>query len=816
MKLSIDIKKDVLPHLLAVVVFYLVILIYFYPVILENKDINQHDITQWEGASKELRDYRESTGEEGLWVNTMFGGMPAYLVNLEWSDWAIKGFKSVISLGLPHPVRNIFIAFISFYILLLSFKVRPLLAIGGAIAFGLSSYMIIGLSAGHNARIGAIAFMPMVLAGIHLVISSGKKYLGIGLTALAMTFHLRENHLQITYYLMFIVALYGLVQFYAAYKDQLLPDYFKKLLLLSVAVILAVFSNLGRFWTTMEYSKYSIRGKSELSIVQNENFDPEGISKNYAFAYSNGIFEPLTMVIPDIFGGSSSNYLAMDPESETLKALQRAQDPNAQQLVNYTSSYWGNQGISAPYYAGAVIFLLFVIGSFYAEKKYKIWLLSLIVISVMLSWGDSFKAFNYFMFDYFPGYSKFRSVTFSIVIAFIALPLLGTIGLEKILSSENQFKIPKKLWWALGTAAGFVVLVIISSGFAGYTKDYESQLPMWFLNALIDDRQSLLLSDALRSLGFISAGGIIILLMYKNILKKSLGLGFIIFLIFIDMITVDKRYLNKEMFVRSRENTISMSEADKAIRADKEPGYRVYNIAGNAWEESKTSNFHRSLGGYHGAKLRRYQELYDYCIQNETTSLIDNLRKGSIDFSSFSVINMLNAKYFLFGNTTNELLPNISANGNAWFIQNIIKVNDANEEIAQTCEVNSKTSMVVNKNKFPELKDSYTGTGNITLNRYTPKELEYTVTANNAGIVVFSEIYYPEGWTASIDGQPATIINGNYVLRALEVPAGQHTVVFSFNPKSYLIGNKVMMISSILTLFLFFGIIFIEIKNKKE
>ncbi|MDH5597804.1 MAG: YfhO family protein [Cyclobacteriaceae bacterium] len=336
------------------------------------------------------------------------------------------------------------------------------------------------------------------------------------------------------------------------------------------------------------------------------------------------------------------------------------------------------------------------------------------------------------------------------------------------------------------------------------------------LNALIDDRKSLLLSDAFRSLGFILAGGIVILLMYKNILKQGVGLGIFIFLLFIDMISVDKRYLNKEMFVRSRENTISMSEADRAIMADKEPGYRVYNIVGNAWEESKTSNFHRSLGGYHGAKLRRYQELYDYCIQNETASMIENLRKGTMDFSSYSVINMLNAKYLTFGSTTNELLPNISANGSAWYIQNVIKVNDANEEIAQTCEVNSKTSIVVNKNKFPELKDSYTGTGSVLLNRYSPREMEYTVQGDSEGMVVFSEIYYPEGWTASIDGQPATIINANYVLRALEVPAGQHTIVFSFNPKSYIIGNKVTMISSLLTLFLFFGAVFIEAKTLKQ
>ncbi|HMQ00786.1 MAG TPA: hypothetical protein PKC24_13480, partial [Cyclobacteriaceae bacterium] len=423
--------NQLIPHIVAVLVFLVITIVFFKPVFFDNKTLSQGDILQWEGSSKELRDFRNERGEEGLWASAMFSGMPAYLVNVQWSDGIITNIKKILSLWLPHPVRNIFLACLCYYIMLLCFGIRPYLAMAGAIAFGFSSYMIIGLMAGHNARIGAIALLPLLMAGVHLVYS-GKQLQGFALAAAGLALHLRESHVQITYYFLFILLAYAIMQLVLAIRNKTLPVFIKSSALLIAAAVLAIGTYFGQLWSTYEYSKYSMRGPSEIKAASADG--AAGLEKDYAFQYSNGILEPMVLMIPNFFGGSSSNYFVQDRDSESYKALMRSGDEQtAQQLARFTSAYWGSQPATAPYYAGAIVVLLFVLGIVFAPRVYMYWLVPVSVISIALSWGNNFEAFNYFMFDYFPMYNKFRSVTFALMIILFAMPLLGLLGLEELL-----------------------------------------------------------------------------------------------------------------------------------------------------------------------------------------------------------------------------------------------------------------------------------------------------------------------------------------------------------------------------------------------
>ncbi|MDH4059090.1 MAG: hypothetical protein OEU76_10005, partial [Cyclobacteriaceae bacterium] len=575
---KINFQEHVFPHLIAIVVFLLVTLIFFRPLFFENKVLNQGDITQFLWGSKELRDYREATGEEGLWSTSMFSGMPAYMINVEWSNGVVKKLKSVLSLYLPHPVNNIFLAFLCYYILLIVFRIRWEFSIAGALAFGLCSYMIIGLAAGHNARIGAIAFMPLVMSGIHLVFTN-KRWLGLGVTAAALALHLRENHLQITYYLILIVGIYGLAQLWQSYKEKKLQSFATSLAVLIPAALIAAGTFFGPMWAAAELGKYSTRGPSELKIPGGDG--EAGLAKDYAFQYSNGILEPATFLVPNFFGGSSSNYLVNDPESATFKALQQVNDQNSfNQLAQFTSSYWGSQPLSAPYYIGAIVCFLFVLGVLLIEGPYKWWLITISLIGIVLSWGSNFPTLNYFLFDYLPGLNKFRSVTFSMIMVFFAFPMLGLMGLEKAVNGSEDRHLKRNLLIAFGVTGGLCFLLWIFPGIMGFVKDFERELPAWLLNALKEDRKALLRSDVLRSFFFIALA---FAMLYFNILKwistKVLALTLFL-LVFIDLGLVDSRYFTQENYRRKRDNSsFEPNKADLEIKKDKGI-FRVFNLAG--------------------------------------------------------------------------------------------------------------------------------------------------------------------------------------------------------------------------------------------
>ena len=807
---NIIFKEQVLPHLIAAIIFLAVTIIFFNPVFFDNKVISQHDIQQWEASSKSLRDYRAATGEEGLWAESMFSGMPAYLVNLEWSNGVIVNIKQIFSLGLPHPVINIYWAFLSYYILLLAFRVRPMFAIAGALAFGLSSYMIIGLSAGHNARIGAIAFMPLVVAGIHLAFSN-RRILGFAVTALGLALHLRENHLQITYYLLLIVLAYGLVQLIMAVRENKLTPFFKNLGLLIPAALLAVGTFFGQFWAIQEYSAYSIRGKSEL-VSKNEA--GSGLDRDYAFYHSSGLLETMAVMIPNIYGGASSNYLVQDESSATYTALIRSGDNNtANQLAQYSSAYWGPQAFTAPYYGGAIICFLFVLGIVFAEKKYVWWLVGVGVLGMMLSWGRHFDSFNYFMFDYLPGYNKFRSVTFAIIILLFAMPLLGMLGLEKLLEIGINKETKKKLIVIFASTGGLCLLIWLGAGMFSFLRDGESQLPAWFLSALKEDRKALLRADAFRSFAFILG---MFLVLYSDARKRISVFGFYAFLIFMvamDLSIVDRRYFSLDNYQRKRTANFSPTGADEEILKDKS-NYRVYSLQESFSQEARTSYYHNSLGGYHGAKMRRYQDLYDSCLSKETNEFINDAQTGGLQFANYGVLNMLNTKYIVFGPDKSNLIRNPAANGNAWFVKDAVRVNSATEELAKVCEVNTRNSAVIDNSKFQIQNFQYDSTSQIQLKELNPKRIVYESSSATDGLAVFSEIYYPNGWQATIDSKEVPILRADYILRALEVPAGRHEIVFEFKPRPYVIGNKITMASSWLLLLVVAGSLGLTFRKK--
>ncbi len=786
------------PHIIAIISFLVISIFMYRPIVFEGKVMDQNDINQGVGAGSEIREYRQRTGEEALWTNSMFSGMPAYLISLNWSGGQIlQTTQKILLLYLPRPVGENFVAFVTFYILLLTFGVRPYLALGGALAFGMTTFFVVSIQAGHMWKIRAIAYMPLVLAGIRLVFI--KKYLpGFILTAFALALEINANHLQITYYLFLLLLIYGISELAGDIMEKKINEFLKKAGILALAGFLAVGANIGKLWTTYEYGKYSIRGKSELTSTPSES--SEGLDREYAFRWSSGKWESMTMFIPHLYGGGSGMYNGKNSEVSEVLRRNNVQRSEITQYERYYLGYWGLQpGTAGPAYAGAVICFLFILAFFFVDNKTKYWILAGVILSVMLSWGKNFPSFNNLMFDVFPAYNKFRAVTMVIIIALMLLPLLGFLGLENLLQSEWNKETQKKLFIATGVAAFVALFALI------VTKPPAIEgAPAWLSEAVFKDRKAIIQSDVFRTLFYVLITFGAVFFYMKQKISFHIFAVILIVLIVLDLGLVNSRYLNDSGYKKESNKTyLDKTPADEVILNDTELNYRVLNLQ-DPFNEARTSNFHKSLGGYHGAKIRRYQDLISRYLVPEIQQIIEDQK---VTRENTNVISMLNAKYILAGLQANAVIPNPNSNGAAWFVENVVKVNTPDEEIDQLGQVDLSRTAVINQTNFQINEIRKDSAAQITLTAYQPNNLVYRASNNTNSLAVFSEIYYPKGWRAFVDDSEAEILQVNYVLRGLELPPGNHEIEFRFEPDAYYVGNRIMMISSvILVLVLAFGV----------
>jgi hypothetical protein len=804
--------KNLLPYFAAIIIFLIVTLAYLSP-IMEGKSLRQSDTMSWTGAAKEILDFRTANnGEEPLWTNSMFGGMPAYMISLLTPSNNIIAFfgNAMILFSLPSPANMIFLYFIGFFILLLVLRVNPWLSIIGALAFGFSTYFFIILEAGHNTKALAIGYMAPVFAGIILAMR-GKYLWGAVLTALFLALEIKMNHIQMTYYLMILVLIYMLFELYQKIKDKQILGFIKASTALLFSVIIAVSINVTNLWTSYEYSKETIRGKSELT--SNSDVKTKGLDMDYATQWSYGVDETFTLLIPDFKGGSSSGKLG--ESSEAYSVLKQNVVPNIKQITSQMPLYWGSQPFtSGPVYAGAIFVFLFILGLFIVKGPMKWTLLTATILSIALSWGKNFMPLTQFFFDYFPMYSKFRAVASILVIAELTIPLLGILALNNIFSKKvDKSEVLKWGKISLYITGGLCLIFALGgSSFFTFRSAADAQLPYpeWLMDAIVADRKSNFSMDAWRSLGFILATAALIWAFVENKLKSGYAITALMLLVLIDMIPVNKRYFDNSNFTSKRnvEVPFQATAEDLMILEDKDPNYRVYNITINPFNDASTSYFHKSIGGYHGAKLRRYQDLIEYHISK----------------NNMKVLNMLNTKYFIVpdANKAPQVQRNIAALGNAWFVENYKLVENPDSEITALSNFEPATTAIVDKKFTDYLKNYKIGKdslSSIKLTNYKANHLTYQANTKKDELTVFSEIYYDKGWKAFLDGKEIPYIRVNYVLRALIVPQGEHKIEFRFEPESYYTGEKIGYASSIILLLMLLGMcgkeIYVFISNNK-
>jgi len=810
-------KNKYIPHLIALVTIIVLTLVYFSPT-LDNKVLQTHDTTVFAGSVNEILEHREQYDEDPLWTNSMFSGMPAYLIAARFpGNLFAPVYRLFRNIGIP--LAPVLLLMIGFYIMLLSFRIRPWLALLGSIAYGFSSYFFIILAAGHNTKAMALAFMAPVIGSI-VYAYRRDRITGSVLTSLFLTLQIIANHLQITYYTFIIVLVFGIVELVYAIKNNRLPNLIKTTLMLAGAAIISLLINFSNLYVTYEYGKYSMRGKSELTSNQEDK--TSGLDRSYATNWSYGIDETLTLLIPNMKGGASQPF---DRNSETVRSLRQN---NAGQYVQGILQYWGTQpNTSGPVYVGAIIFLLFIMGIVLIKGPYKWWLLVATILSIMLAWGKNFMFLTNLFFDFFPAYNKFRAVTMILVIVEFCMPLLAVLALDRILRQDvKKPELMKAFKIGLGITGGILVLFLLFPGLAGsFLSPQEIQFPAWLKDSLIADRKEMLRNDALRSLAFVIAGSAIIYMAYIKKLKTTYAIMILALLILIDLWTVNKRYLNNDNFVRKNvsERVFTPTAADEYILRDTTV-YRVLNLTVSPFNDGMTSYHHHSIGGYHGAKIRRYQDLIEHSIGPEinrlTTSLnsISSLDQAKGIFEDLNAINMLNTKYVII-NPDGAPLVNDDALGNAWFVESWRIAENPDEELEAVNEIDPSKEAVINKEYTELLNEANPDTsssGSIELVSYRANRLIYDYVSPATKLAVFSEIYYPKGWNAYIDGDPAEHLRVNYVLRGMIIPEGRHEIVFRFEPESYKIGNKVSLAGSVLLILVIAAYVFYMVRRKTK
>lgn len=798
--------KKCLPDAIVIVIFAVISFAYFFVPVSQGKILFRHDSQASVGLGQELTQYEQRTGEVTRWTNSVFSGMPTYQISPSYNSTdGLSAVMSAYHLWLPDYVWFIFAYLLGFYILLRAFNFRQSLAALGSIIWAFSSYFLIIIAAGHLWKVMALAYLPPMIGGVVLAYR-GKYLWGFIVTAVFTAFEIKANHVQMTYYYLFIVLFMVIAYLVQAIREKRLQHFFKASGILIAAALIGIAINISNLYHTWEYQKESMRGKSELTKANSANQTSSGLDRDYITQWSYGIDETLTLLVPDAKGGASV------PLSQNATAMAKA-NPEVEnmlpQLYEAIPQYFGTQpGTSGPVYVGAFVLFLFVLGLFIVKTPIKWALLAATALSILLSWGHNFMGFTNFFLDYVPMYAKFRTVASILVIAEFTIPLLAALALKRIVDEPTVLtKNMKYVYASFALTAGVALAIALMPSMMGpFVSDQERQM-LSGIQGMTPDVQNMMLSsiatmrgamvsaDAWRSIVIIIIGVAMLLLFKAQKIKAIYLIVGISALCLIDLWQVDKRYLNDEMFVpKSERDTPQQATAtDLQILKDKTLSYRVLNFASGAFNENNTSYFHKSIGGYHPAKLRRYQEMIDKYIAPEMQTAMQAIaNKGGVmsevdGRKLFPILNMLNAKYFIVplqGNATTSI-QNPYAQGNGWFVDKLTYVADANAEYAEVGKIDVSHEAVADKKFEPILGQTQTNdsTASVVLTKYEPNNMTYTVNSTKGGVVVFSEVYYP-GWTATIDGQPAELGRVNYILRALNVKAGKHEVVLDFHPTS--------------------------------
>ena len=824
--------KKYLPDLLVVVVFAVISFAYFFPADTEGRILYRHDASAGRGAGQEQNEYHDRTGKITRWSNSTFSGMPTYQTAPTYKSTSfLQQVIRAYHLWLPENVWYVFAYLLGFYILLRAFNFKETLAALGSVVWAFSSYFFIIIAAGHIWKVMALAYLPPMIAGV--VLSYRGKYLwGFIVTAIFSAFEVAANHVQMTYYFLFVIFFMIIAYLIEAIKQKNLKHFGKATLACAAGAIIGIMLNVSNLYHTWQYSQESMRGKSELVKKNTANQTNSGLDRDYITQWSYGIDETWTLLVPNTKGGASV------PLASNAKAMEKA-DPNFMQVYQQMGQYWGEQpGTSGPVYVGAFVLMLFILGLFIVKGPMKWALLGATVLSILLSWGRNFMPFTNFFIDYVPMYSKFRTVASILVIAEFTIPLLAMLALKKIVDEPDILKRKIKfVYISFGLTAGVALLFAImpTAFFSDFISSSEMQalksIPANYLGPLESNlrsiRESIFTSDCWRSFWIIVIGSFFLFLFKSGKLKAQYMIGAITLLCLIDMWQVNKRYLNDDMFVEQsvREQAQPMTATDKQILQDKSLDYRVLNLSTNTFNENETSYYHKSIGGYHAAKLRRYQELIEAYISPEMQKLMPAISAAGGDMtkvsgdSIFPILNMLNAKYFIVPLQGNQTvgIQNPYVYGNAWFVDKINYVDNANQEIDELGKINLRHEAVADA-KFKKqlgmskLQDS---TSLVKITSYEPNKLCYDVKSATGGVVVFSEIYYPE-WTATVDGKPVELGRVNYVLRALNVAPGNHKVVLTFYPKSVDQTETIAYISYVILLFVVLFAVYIERKKQKK
>ena len=823
--------KKYLIDIAAVVLFVVISFAYFFPADIDGRILYRHDSSAGRGAGIEMSQYTQKTGEVTRWTNSLFSGMPTYQMAPSYKSGSVLNqAEKAYHLWLPENVWFLFAYLLGFYILLRAFDFRKSLAVLGSVIWAFSSYFLIIIAAGHLWKVMALAYLPPMMAGVVLAFR-GKLIPGFIVTAIFTAFEVNANHVQMTYYYLFIILFMVIAYLVTAIREKTLKQFWKAVGVCAAAAILGICINLSNLYHTWQYGQESMRGKSELVKKNAAVQTNSGLDRDYITQWSYGIDETWTLLVPNTKGGASV------PLAANRKAMEKA-DPNFMQIYQQLGQYWGDQpGTSGPVYVGAFVLMLFILGLFVVKGPMKWALLAATILSILLSWGRNFMPFTDFFLDYVPMYSKFRTVASILVIAEFTIPLLAVMALKEVI--ENPDVLARKMKYvyiSFALTAGIALLFALMPGvfFSNFISVQEQEafksIPSEYLAPLTANlnsiREGIFTADCWRSFWIIVLGTALIFLYKYRKLRADYVIGLITVLCFIDMWQVDKRYLNDEMFVEKsvRETPKQMTATDRQILQDKSLDYRVLNLASNTFNENETSYFHKSIGGYHAAKLRRYQEMIEAYIHPEMQKLMAAVQQADGDMtkvngdSIFPVLNMLNAKYFILPLQGGQTVPlqNPYVYGNGWFVDRLDYVDSANQELNSVGKLDLRHHAVADRKFEKQLGKAVAEneTALVELTAYEPNKLTYQVKSDKGGVVVFSEVYYP-GWEATVDGKSIELGRVNYILRAINVQPGSHQVVLSFYPKSVARTETVAYVAYAILLVMIGLAVYFETRKKK-